>query len=179
MGKQQYMNLVLEDEYLHAMKALADERDVTNLKEYMEVCVLLLNVWQFLGASCPCALLLMLTPPSPSVSQYMSTLDRQPACFGGRSNTWRKLTVSSVPPSSVLNDFLEYYETGAASSQLSQSVPPPSPAQNYCKSDGACAQPHPFLHVFVCLFGLLTATDGLPAPIPHKSSPPPQRSTAR
>lgn len=37
MGKQQYMNLVLEDEYLHAMKALADERDVTNLKEYMEV----------------------------------------------------------------------------------------------------------------------------------------------
>lgn len=62
-------------------------------------------------------------PPPDLFFQYMSTLDRQPACFGGRSNTWRKLTVSSVPQSSVLNDFLEYYETGTASSQLSQFVP--------------------------------------------------------
>ncbi|XP_053562340.1 uncharacterized protein CXorf58 homolog [Bombina bombina] len=50
--------------------------------------------------------------------QYISYLDETPAHFGGRDNCWRRLSLKSLPRTTIMYDIVDYAESGTLSDRL-------------------------------------------------------------
>ncbi|KAG8450625.1 hypothetical protein GDO86_003049 [Hymenochirus boettgeri] len=54
--------------------------------------------------------------------QYNSHLDETPAHLGGRDNCWRRLSLKSMPRTTIMYDILEYAESGFLSERLKEEL---------------------------------------------------------
>ena len=93
MGNRKFYDQLIADLCQHEKDKITDETDVTTLKDYMQVSILARR-------SC---LVLTERPLKKgevlhgSLSlQYLSHLDECPADIGGKSNTWRRLTLDGM-----------------------------------------------------------------------------------
>ncbi|XP_060090063.1 uncharacterized protein CXorf58 homolog isoform X1 [Heteronotia binoei] len=56
-------------------------------------------------------------------SEYSSHLDEMPACFGGRHNYWRRLSLENFPRTMIMYDIMEYAQCGKMSARLRCELP--------------------------------------------------------
>lgn len=55
--------------------------------------------------------------------QYLSHLDECPAETGGKSNTWRRLTLDAIPRQNIVHDIFGYVEFGLITPRLAEECP--------------------------------------------------------
>lgn len=55
--------------------------------------------------------------------QYLSHLDECPAATGGKSNTWRRLTLEAIPRQNIVHDIFSYVACGISTPRLLEECP--------------------------------------------------------
>lgn len=105
MGNRKFYDQLIADLCQHEKDKITDETDVTTLKDYMQVSILARHSCLVLrerplkkGEVLPGSLSLKkgeVLHGSLSL-QYLSHLDECPADIGGKSNTWRRLTLDGM-----------------------------------------------------------------------------------